>query len=203
MDSKPLFFFHDTNVLINFRLCDEMECLKEILQGKGVWTATIRRECDGRGPASCGISDLGHEAGLVLGEPIFPNDDDHVQIRRLRWDMASTESLDVDLAEQNMKNGADKHLGEAETITIIQRRMLNAIFVTDDYRARPFAEGIRCIDTWSLVSVGLRLEILDEERVRAMREQLMSFKRISRNHRKEIFHAMKFEEWLAGELACL
>lgn len=97
-----------------------------------------------------------------------------------------------------MKNGDDKHLGEAETITIIQRRMLKAIFVTDDFKARPFAEGIKCIDTWSLVSVGLRLGILNEERVRAMRERLMSFNRISRNHRREIFDAVKFEEWLAG-----
>lgn len=198
MDSKPLFFFHDTNVLINFSLCDEMDCLKEILQGRGTWTATVQRECDGRGPSNYGISGLGYAAELVLGEPVFPSDDEHVQIRRLRWEMAFAEALDVDVAEQNMKNGDDKHLGEAETITIIQRRMLKAIFVTDDFRARPFAEGIKCIDTWSLVSVGLRLEILNEERVRAMRERLMSFNRISRNHRREIFDAVKFEEWIAG-----
>lgn len=198
MDSKPLFFFHDTNVLINFSLCNEMDCLKEILQGKGTWTATVQRECDGRGPSNYGLSDLGYAAELVLGEPVFPSDDEHVQIRRLRWEMAFAEALDVDVAEQNMKNGDDKHLGEAETITIIQRRMLKAIFVTDDFRARPFAEGIKCIDTWSLVSVGLRLEILNEERVRAMRERLMSLNRISRNHRREIFDAVKFEEWIAG-----
>lgn len=54
------------------------------------------------------------------------------------------------------------------------------------------------IGHWSLVSVGLRLGILNEERVRAMRERLMSFNRISRNHRREIFDAVKFEEWLAG-----
>lgn len=200
MDSKPRFFFHDTNVLINFRLCDELECLNEILQGKGAWTGTIRRECNGRGPAIYGITDLGREAEYVLGDPVLPNDDDHVQIRQLRWEMAYTEALDADLAEQNIKNGDDKHLGEAETITIIQRHRLNAIFVTDDYRARPFAEGFRCIDTWSLVSVGLKLKILDAARARAMRAQLMKFNRISRNHRREIFNAQKFENWLSGQL---
>lgn len=177
-----------------------MECLKEILQGKGTWTESIRRECNGLGPASYGLTDLGHEAEHVLGDPVLPADDDHVQIRRLRWDMAYTEALDVDLAERNIRNGDDKHLGEAETITIIQRRRLSAVFVTDDYRARPFAEGFLCIDTWSLVSVGLRLKILDEARARAMRAQLMKFNRISRNHRREIFNGQKFENWLSEQL---
>lgn len=85
-------------------------------------------------------------------------------------------------------------------MTIIKRRRLNAIFVTDDYKARPFAEGFQCVDTWSLISVGLKLGILDRDRVREMRETLLFHKRISRHHRREIYVAQRFEKWLDGLL---
>lgn len=103
MNSKPRLFFHDTNVLINFRLCGEMESLKQILRGKGAWTATIRRECDGRGPAYYGIEGLGGDAEAILGEPMRPRDDEHIQIRQLRWEMGfAPNAVELDFVEQNI-----------------------------------------------------------------------------------------------------
>lgn len=72
-----------------------------------------------------------------------------------------------------------KHLGEAETIAIVTRRGIKAVFVTDDHSAKVTAEraGIIVIDTWRVFQFAHRKGLLSADEVWADCQTLSKSKR--------------------------
>lgn len=119
-----------------------------------------------------------------LGEPLSPLDDEHLAIRNLRDLMASP------------GDHPDQHLGEAEVITIIEKRQLDALFITDDLKARPYAEpGIWCIGTFDILRLALKMGLINEDELRRIRHVLLKQDRV---HQPEVRSSALFEEWLKG-----
>lgn len=62
----------------------------------------------------------------------------------------------------------DEHLGEAETITLISSRKIEAILATDDKNAAAFAKPIPTVNTWQLVRLCFRAREVTWEEVRTL-----------------------------------
>lgn len=112
-----------------------------------------------------------------------PEDQEHRAIRELRREMAAP------------GDAPDQHLGEAEVITLVRKRNLNALFVTDDAGARRHAqETPRCVDTWDILRLAKRKGLL-------IRSDMMQFRSTLRFHHRVrpgsfIHNADAFTKWL-------
>lgn len=149
MTEAPLLFFHDTSVLINFHRPGLIPTLGLLLRGNVRWTATIRTECQ-RKEQQLGLVGLVDAASELLGEPLIPEEGEHATIRQLRTQMASP------------GDHPQQHLGEAESITLIQKRSLRAVFVTDDGQATGWAAPIDCVGTWRLIRFAHRRDLVTQ-----------------------------------------
>lgn len=167
-------------MLINFHLCHAIPLLDTLTRKRGHWTATIQHECI-RKEADLNLPNLVTAAEGVFGDPLVPHDDEHRAIRDLRTLMAKP------------GDHRDQHLGEAETVIILERRALNAVFITDDSHVQDFT-GKPCITSWDLLGHGLRSGDVTEDQVRFIRSTLMARHRV---HVREVRHEHRFENWLA------
>lgn len=138
MTDAPLLFFHDTSVLVNFHRPGLIPVLGPLLRQNVCWTGSIRTECV-RKERQLDLPGLVDAADHLLGEPLLPAPGEHLSIRQLRRQMASP------------GDHPQQHLGEAESITLIQKRRLRAVFVTDDRAAMSWARPIDCVGTWRLL----------------------------------------------------
>lgn len=145
MAEDPLLFFHDTSVLVNFHRPGLLPVLGALLSGNVRWTGTIRAECL-RKERQLLLPGLVDAADELLGAPLYPEAEEHVVIRQLRSRMASP------------GDHPQEHLGESESITLIQMRGLWATFVTDDRAAMRWASPIECVGTWKLIRFARRLD---------------------------------------------
>ena len=143
MSSPTPLFFHDTSVLVNFHRPGLIPVLGELFGQRVRWTATIRRECE-RQEVKLALPGLVQAADALLGEALLPESGEHAAIRQLRQSMAAPE------------DHPDEHLGEAETITVIQRRGIEAVLVTDDRGAQRWASPIESVGTWKLIRLAVR-----------------------------------------------
>src|SRR5699024_4480533 len=134
----PLMFFHDTSVLVNFHRPGLIPVLVRLLLENVRWTATFRAECQ-RKEQELGLPGLVDAAEELLGDPLYANEEEHAAIRHLRRQMSAP------------GDHPQQHLGEAESLTIIQKRRLRAVFVTDDRAAVGWAAPIECVGTWKLL----------------------------------------------------
>lgn len=142
----PLLFFHDTSVLVNFHRPGLIPALGELLGTNVRWTGTILTECE-RKQEQLGLPGLVDAAAQLLGDPLYPENGEHASIRQLRLQMSSP------------GDHPQQHLGEAESITLIQKRMLRAVFVTDDRAATHWARPVECVGTWKLLRFAHRRNI--------------------------------------------
>lgn len=156
-----------------------MDLLQQLTFGHPQWTRTVSQECEDK-ESQLNLPGMYQEAQNIFGEPLVPQDDEHVPIRSLRQQMASA-------GEHH-----DKHLGEAEAVTIIERRQLNAIFVTDDTQVPVMAE-FPCITSWELLALGLKRQMTDRCTVTQMRSTLLQAGRV---HVEEIKDVDRFNDWL-------
>lgn len=133
----PQLFLPDNTVLINFAIIRRMDLLGELLNGRGSWCLSIARECS---KSQAYQVELDH-AGAIFGAPLIPNATENLQAHILREAMASP------------GEPATQHLGEAETIAIIDGRGLDAFFLTDDAGAQALAHRhhITAVTTWDLL----------------------------------------------------
>lgn len=184
MSSKQRLVFADTTVLLNFGLCDAISLLHAIVGERGTWTQTIRGECR-RKERDFDIEGTADAVEEFFGDPLWPDDAEHKSIRSLRATLAKPHEH------------PDKHLGEAELITIIEHRGLNALIVTDDQDVAPHT-GAPCITSWDLIGLGIKKRVIDEPTARRMRTRLLQEKRV---HIHEIRDASMFEVWLADKLS--
>lgn len=147
MTDAPLLFFHDTSVLVNFHRPGLVPVLGPLLLQNVRWTATIRTEC-GRKERQLGLPGLVDAAEELLGEPLYANEEEHAAIRILRRQMSTP------------GDHPQQHLGEAESLTLIQKRRLRAVFVTDDRTAVGWAAPIECVGTWKLIRLARRRDLV-------------------------------------------
>ena len=183
MSSAPRLVFADTTVLINFGLCDAVPLLQEIIGDRGTWTQTIRGECR-RKERDYDIVGTADAVEVIFGQPLRPDDDEHRQVRALRASMSKP------------NEHPDKHLGEAEYITIIEQRRISALIVTDDHDVSRHT-GAPCITSWDLIGLGVRKKVISDSTARDMRDRLLAQNRV---HVAEIRDPSRFEAWLADKL---
>jgi predicted nucleic acid-binding protein len=129
------YFFPDNTVLINFTMLERRDLLEWFVQGAGAWTLSIARECE----RSAQVENLGamSEWHEVFGTPLSPSPAELVDAHAI-----------ADRMRSPGENSPAQHMGEAETIAIIVRRQLSAIFLTDDHAAaraavvEPLVKGV-------------------------------------------------------------
>ncbi len=144
--------FPDNTVLVNFAHINRVALLGTLFPNKN-WCATVKGEC-AKSANIPGLADLRNAPG-VFGAALYPDSAEHVDAQTIRAAMASP------------GDGPLKHLGEAETIAIVSRRGINALFVTDDHSAKTAAEkvGITVIDTWRVFRFAYKKRLLTADEV--------------------------------------
>ncbi|MFH8252909.1 hypothetical protein ACH3VR_21260 [Microbacterium sp. B2969] len=141
--------FPDNTVLVRFARVQRMDLLAALVRGNGRWCGTVAGECD-RSAQEPGLETMA-QAHAMFGEPL-----------RLQTgqEIVDTTTIRTSLAAPG--DPVTRHLGEAETISIITNRRLTAFFVTDDRDAAQRAEehGIRTYTTWDLLRLAVRIGAL-------------------------------------------
>jgi predicted nucleic acid-binding protein len=142
---ESVFFFPDNTVLNNFAIIGQMKMLAKLIGDRGHWCATVAQECR-KGAGYPGLEEMATADG-IFGEPLYPVGADRINIGILREKMAEP------------GDDATKHLGEAETIVIIQSQGFHrSFFVTDDVGAQREAKlaGIATVTTWQILRLLVR-----------------------------------------------
>lgn len=111
-------FFPDNTVLVNFAHIHQIPVLEVLLQGRGRWASSVAAECE-RSAELEELDDL-HVVSGFLGAPLMSDPAERVDAR----------AIQILLRKPGDPPG--KSYGESETIAIIVRRQLHAIFLTDD-----------------------------------------------------------------------
>lgn len=144
--------FPDNTVLINFTLVGHLLILGKIAP-QCAWCASVESEClqSARMP---GLGDLVN-AEEFLGKAIIPTPAERQTALAIQRRMLAPADLST------------KHMGESETIAIVDARNYHALFVTDDSTARDEAAayGIRTATTWALLRHAIRAGLLTEDAV--------------------------------------
>jgi predicted nucleic acid-binding protein len=178
-----ILMFPDNTVLINFAMINRMELLARLANGNGRWCATVATEC----AASARLTELAALDGAraIFGDPLFPDDAEHQDVRLLRDDLAGP------------GEHSTKHLGEAETLAIIVRRQLRCFFVTDDRDAARLAakKGVQAVDTWGLLRVAHRKGWLDAD---TLWGYVQTLGRQRRGAPPGVRDRLSFDKWLAA-----
>lgn len=134
----------DNTILVNFGHIDRIPLLRHLALAHA-WCAAVADECE-RSARQPGLGSL-DQARAIFGAPLRPDPAEHQDTQVLRQRMAAPGDSNT------------KHLGEAETISIVARRRLPAIFATDDRDAALHARaaGITVISTWDLLRIARKL----------------------------------------------
>lgn len=178
----PSAVFPDTTVLVNFALINRMDLLKRLVRDHGAWCATVAQECS-RSAAQPELVALAGAAEL-FGQPLVPETEaEHLDTRVMRLELAGP------------GDGKFAHLGEAETIAIITRRGIDAIFITDDNGATRLAQkyGVPHASTWSLLRMASRANFLDRD---TLWSYVLSLANAGRGAPPSVHTREQFEKWL-------
>lgn len=175
--------FPDNTALINFALINRMDLLGRLANGNGRWCATVAAECteSAKRPELAALDG----AAEIFGEPLFPDQAEHQDVRVLRDQLASP------------GDPPTKHLGEAETIAIVVRRQLKCFFVTDEADAArlAFNNGVQAVDTWRLLKVAYRQGWLDAD---TLWGYVLTIEGHGRGAPPEVWNRESFDKWLSN-----
>jgi predicted nucleic acid-binding protein len=142
--------FPDNTVLINLAYLNALPLIR-LRDAKVTWCASVAQECR----RSSDLPDLQalKTAPSILGKPLYPQGAEHTDIQTIRHNMLAP------------GDSPTAHLGEAETIAIITRRNIRAVFVTDDREATTVAQthGIIVVSTWGLLRIAVKLYLISKE----------------------------------------
>lgn len=178
-----ILLFPDNTVLINFAMLNRMDLLGSLANGNGRWCATVAAECAN----STGIVGLGAlvDAPSLFGEPLRPD----------RAELQDAYILRDELAQPG--DPRYKHLGEAETVAIMQRRQLHGFFVTDDNDARRMAtrHGVGVTTTWTLLKMAWKMGRVDPD---TLWGYVQTLGRQSRGTPPGVTDRSTFDKWLQG-----
>ncbi|MGW1780458.1 hypothetical protein ACWCQQ_15135 [Streptomyces sp. NPDC002143] len=136
-------WFPDNTVLCNFAAVDRLSLLEKVLDGRGRWTQAVAAEAEQSMRYLPKLSQV--TTGGWLGEPLEIDDPAETalvdRIRRVVFGGSSSRPL--------------QHLGEAETLVVIEHRsgFANSVWITDDGEAGHYArrKGISIKDTVDIV----------------------------------------------------
>lgn len=184
------FFFPDNTVLINFAHCGQVGLLAQLLpERRRHWTASVASECE-RSARIPGLESLRDAAG-IFGSPLWPTPAEQITALSIRI--------------RHFAQPGDppwKHLGEAETIAVIDRRFPGSVFITDDTSVAPIAASqagagppysFTAITTWDLFKVALKKGLCTEADVLAWRQLLLDAGRGCPRHVRDV---AQFTAWL-------
>lgn len=143
-------FIPDNTVLVNFAQIGRMDLLRLVAAGRSTWCYTVSEECE-RSSHVSGLEQLSEARG-IFGEPL------KLETR--------VEHMDTQVFRARLRKPGDgpvANLGEAESLSIIMNRQLDALFITDDNGALGFAveNGIPYTTTWDLLKMFVRAKKLD------------------------------------------
>jgi hypothetical protein len=127
-----------------------MDLLRLVAAGHSTWCYTVSEEC-AKSSQKSGLEQLA-EARDIFGEPL------KLETR--------VEHMDTQVFRARLQKPGDgpaANLGEAESLSIIMNRQLDAIFITDDNGALGFAveNGIPYTTTWDLLKMFVRGKKVD------------------------------------------
>ncbi|MEZ3157847.1 hypothetical protein AB1K56_13050 [Microbacterium sp. BWR-S6Y] len=170
--------FPDNTVLVRFARIQRMDLLAALVRDNGRWCGTVAGECV-RSSQEPGLESM-TQAHNIFGEPL-----------RLQTgqEIVDTTTIRTSLAAPG--DPATRHLGEAETISIITNRGLSAFFVTDDRSAAQRAQehGIRTYTTWDLLRLAARIGLLTAD-------DAYDYVRELGGHRENLAHVQTRAVWL-------
>jgi predicted nucleic acid-binding protein len=140
----------DNTVLVNFAKIGRMDLLRLVAAGCSTWCYTVSEECAKSSQVS-GLEQLS-EARDIFGEPLK---------LETRVEQSDTQVFRARLKKPG--DGPSANLGEAESLSIIMNRRLDATFITDDNGALGFAveNQISYTTTWDLLKMFVRVKRLD------------------------------------------
>ena len=146
----PPLFFADTTVLVNFAHVERWDLLEALMRQRARWVASGEDECRSWVGTFATIHD---ESGRLLGEAVRPEAREYQDVRIVRDSMAEP------------FEPPQKHLGEAESLVIIENRFAGSLFVTDDGGAHRVAaaRGVRCLGTLDLFKGAEQTGLLDSD----------------------------------------
>lgn len=150
-------FLVDNTTLVSFALIGHLSELPTILNGRGCICATVEGEAQRHAvvnAADARLQPLSTVGQLLQVETA--NTSEMVRTQNLRRLLASP------------GDGRTKHLGEAETLAIIELRYsCAAVIVTDDYSATRLAKnlGIEVATTLGLLQQGYNSQILTDQQL--------------------------------------
>lgn len=144
---SPL-FFPDNTVLVNFTHIGRHDLLEWFLRGDGAWTISTARECRNSSRTS-GLEQMTKWHDL-LPQPLAPEPAELVDARTIAFEMRKPGDTDP-----------AKNMGEAETIAVIARRGIKAVFLTDDHDAARRARQEPLISVASTTKVLAFAEVMD------------------------------------------
>lgn len=162
--------FVDNTVLINYTLIDRHDLLVWFMQGQGAWCLSISREAAASGKRR-GLERMA-DWHVVLGTPLVPD---------------QLEMLDArSIAGQMLKPGENQrsaHMGEAETLAIISRRGLAALFLTDDHDAARAAQfnGVPTVSTSRILAHAVVAGHLEQGSAKRLLADLLNARRVMGN----------------------
>lgn len=141
-------FFPDTTVLINFTLIERVAMLGQMIPDLS-WCEAVHGEWHTRTQSEQVVK----EANAAFGDPLHPEPAERVDTLVIRNQMSKP------------GDGRTAHIGEAETIAIIDRRHITAVFATDDIEAGRVAKdyGIEVVTTWQLIRVAVKSKHMTED----------------------------------------
>lgn len=145
-----MLIFPDNTVFVHFAEIGRVDLLEQLFAGKAQWTATVAEECR--------LSSLQPHLSDLVGVPDFMG-------RALR-PSSQKEIVDVLAIRQSFAGPDDherKNLGEAETLSIILNRQLDAWLITDDKQAYGYAglNGIKALTTWDVLKLSQKYGLID------------------------------------------
>lgn len=161
------FFFPDNTALINFHIIGRWDLLEAAVKGRARWSASVSSECSYR--TKIDYPGMYAEAYTIFGAVVEPDLVERINAGVLRTAMADPTN-----------DSPKKHLGEAETITIIESRFQGSRFITDDWGASQFAQqrGIECFGTGDLLVAAERsFKLISTADRNALEVQLAAAKR--------------------------
>lgn len=140
----------DNTVLVNFAQIGRMDLLRLVAAGRSTWCYTVSEEC-AKSSQRSGLEQLS-EARAIFGEPLK---------LETRVEQSDTQVFRARLKKPG--DGPAANLGEAESLSIIMNRRLDATFITDDNGALGFVveHGISYTTTWDLLKMFVRAKRLD------------------------------------------
>jgi len=163
----PTYFFPDNTVLVNFTYIDRQDILEWFLRGNGAWTIATARECRNSSRLH-GLEQMDRWQEF-LPTPLTPDAAELVDAKTIAIQMRKPGDTDP-----------AKNMGEAETIAIITRRNMMAVFLTDDHDAARRARVEPLIEVASTTKVLAFAEVLGRLPHRDARKHLAHLRDLGR-----------------------